>query len=388
MKNVAKKKRILIFVGGYLPGFKFGGPIRSISNIVDSLGHVFDFYIITLDRDLGDAEMYSSIEKDKFNILNNCFVRYLSKSEINLASIKSLIKDVNPDLLYLNGFFGREFSLRVFVLKAFFNLKQPIIIAPRGEFSDGALSIKSSKKYTYLWFFRALNFHKLAHWHATSLIEKMEIQKAFGKKGSLKIHTASNIPKKPNSQIFENWSQENKILSIVFFSRISPKKNLLFAIGLLGQLDFLVRFYIYGTIEDKKYWELCQQSIQRLPANIEVIYGGELQPQEVVGVLSTHDVFLLPTKGENYGHVIFEALSAGMIVLISDKTPWNDIEQAGAGWILPLMDVDKYLEKLSYINNLDAGELCKRRHSALLFAQNYAVTERSAADIELMFTSN
>lgn len=387
MENLVKKKRVLIFVGGYLPGFRFGGPVRSISNMVDSLGDNFDFYIITLDRDLGAAEMYSCIEKNEFNKLDGCLVRYLSKTEFNLVSIRSLIKDVNPDLIYGNGFFGRDFCLRLILLKAFFNLKQPILVAPRGEFSRGALSIKSFRKRIYLWFFRGLNFHKLVHWHATNSIEKKEIQTVFGSGGDLQIHTASNIPKKPNPSIVGSWPDKSNTLSIAFLSRISPKKNLLYAIELLQRIDFSVSFCIYGTIEDKPYWELCQQSIQRLPANIEVIYGGELLPQDVIGVLSSHDVFLFPTLGENYGHVIFEALSAGMIILISDKTPWNDIEKAGAGWILPLMDADKYLEKLSVINSFDAGELRKRRHAALSFAQNYSVTERSVMATELMFTS-
>jgi glycosyltransferase involved in cell wall biosynthesis len=387
LENLAKKKRVLIFVGGYLPGFKFGGPIRSISNMVDSLGHVFDFHIVTLDRDLGDDEMYKSIEKNKFNKLDQCVVKYLSNYEFTIASIKSIIKDVKPDLLYLNGFFGREFCLRLFILKAFFRLKQPIIVAPRGEFSNGALSIKPNRKRIYLWFFRILKFPKIVYWHATNPSEKKEISAVFGNSINSKIYIASNISKKPNPKITEKWSERNKILSIAFLSRISPKKNLLFAIKLMKKIDFSVRFYIYGTVEDKNYWKLCQQSIQRLPSNIKVVYEGELLPQNVVGALATHDVFLFPTKGENYGHVIFEALSAGMIILISDKTPWNKIEKAGAGWALPLTRSDKFLDKLSYINSLNNEDLRKLRNASLLFAQNYASTDRSEMDVELMLDS-
>ena len=385
MENLVKKKRVLIFVGGYLPGFRFGGPVRSISNMVDSLGDNFDFYIITLDRDLGAAEMYSCIEKNEFNKLDGCLVRYLSKTEFNLVSIRSLIKDVNPDLIYGNGFFGRDFCLRLILLKAFFNLKQPILVAPRGEFSRGALSIKSFRKRIYLWFFRGLNFHKLVHWHATNSIEKKEIQTVFGSGGDLQIHTASNIPKKPNPSIVDSWPDKSNTLSIAFLSRISPKKNLLYAIELLQRIDFSVSFCIYGTIEDKQYWKLCQQSIQRLPANIEVIYGGELLPQDVIGVLSSHDVFLFPTLGENYGHVIFEALSAGMIVLTSDRTPWGEIERGGAGWCVPLVESEKYVERLTFIHGLDEESLRNFRRDSLLFTINYSENDRSIMDTESSF---
>ena len=42
--------------------------------------------------------------------------------------------------------------------------------------------------------------------------------------------------------------------------------------------------------------------------------------------IARSDVFLLPTGGENFGHAIFEALSCGVPVLISDQTPWRGLE--------------------------------------------------------------
>ena len=46
---------ILSFAGHYLPGYKAGGPIRSIANMVDQLGDEFDFRIVAGDRDLGSG---------------------------------------------------------------------------------------------------------------------------------------------------------------------------------------------------------------------------------------------------------------------------------------------------------------------------------------------
>ncbi len=59
----AKKKVILCFVSYYLPGFKSGGPLRTIANMVDHLAPDFDFWIVTRDRDLGDAHGYENIKK-------------------------------------------------------------------------------------------------------------------------------------------------------------------------------------------------------------------------------------------------------------------------------------------------------------------------------------
>ena len=56
-----KKRVILCFVGHYLPGYRSGGPIRSISNLVENLGDEFKIHIICSDRDLSDKEPYANI---------------------------------------------------------------------------------------------------------------------------------------------------------------------------------------------------------------------------------------------------------------------------------------------------------------------------------------
>jgi glycosyltransferase involved in cell wall biosynthesis len=55
-------------------------------------------------------------------------------------------------------------------------------------------------------------------------------------------------------------------------------------------------------------------------------------------MLREHDLFFLPTLGENYGHVVQEALLAGCPVLLSDTTPWRGLQALGVGWDLPLDD--------------------------------------------------
>jgi glycosyltransferase involved in cell wall biosynthesis len=60
--------------------------------------------------------------------------------------------------------------------------------------------------------------------------------------------------------------------------------------------------------------------------------------EDVAGLLSCYDVLFLPTLGENFGHVIGEALSVGLPVLISDRTPWKGIQESGAGWVIPIED--------------------------------------------------
>src|SRR3546814_5970605 len=75
----------------------------------------------------------------------------------------------------------------------------------------------------------------------------------------------------------------------------------------------------------------CEAAITALPSHVVAVYGGSIEPSDVVPALSRHDIFFLPTFGENYGHVIAEALEAGLRLLISDQTPWRGLAEAGVG---------------------------------------------------------
>lgn len=65
---------------------------------------------------------------------------------------------------------------------------------------------------------------------------------------------------------------------------------------------------------------------------------------QVPDKLAEYDLFFLPTLGENFGHVIAEALSSGLPVLISDTTPWRDLAEKSLGWDIPLNEVDRFAE--------------------------------------------
>ena len=58
------KPIILVFVRHYLPGYRSGGPVRSLANLVDNLGDSLDFRIVTMDRDASDTVSYPDMACD------------------------------------------------------------------------------------------------------------------------------------------------------------------------------------------------------------------------------------------------------------------------------------------------------------------------------------
>jgi glycosyltransferase involved in cell wall biosynthesis len=143
-------------------------------------------------------------------------------------------------------------------------------------------------------------------------------------------------------------------------------KNLDVALTVLKNVKGIVKFNIYGPIGDEGYWRRCQQLINELPPNIDTKFYGEIKNEQVDAVMRSHHLFFLPTRGENFGHVIAEALLAGCPVLISDRTPWRGLEKKGIGWDLPLDRVDLFqmaIEQCLEMNDEMFGEVFRRVES-------------------------
>ncbi len=96
-----KKKTILIFVHYYLPGYKGGGPIRSISHIIELLKDDFNFYVITSDRDIGDEKPYKNVRVNAWNEYRGYNIFYANKN----SSIVKVIKEIEFDDYYFNSLF-------------------------------------------------------------------------------------------------------------------------------------------------------------------------------------------------------------------------------------------------------------------------------------------
>jgi glycosyltransferase involved in cell wall biosynthesis len=349
-------KKVLIFTWFYEPANKGGGPIRSIRNLVDVLSDKIEFYIITSDRDLGDKSNYVGVKIESWVRVGNAQVYYVDKSKLTWLRLCAIINEIGFDFIYLNSFFSYKFSILPLIL---WNLKlincKRLILAPRGEFTKGALCQKRYKKYFYVNFSRFFGWYKSVQWHASSNFEKQDITNLFRSKDL--IYVAKNLV-----SIDDNVKSKRKpykakgSLKLVYLSRVHPMKNLLTTLLLLQKVEGNIEFNICGSIEDVEYWDKCVEVIKGLKSSITVNYQGHITHNSVSNVLTENHVFILLTLGENFGHSIVEAMIHGCPVIISDNTPWKNLSFYGSGYDLSLSNENQIVEAINYYVQLDNNE--------------------------------
>lgn len=375
-----KKNKILIICDYYLPGYQSGGGLRTIVNTVERLKHKFDFYIITRDND-GDGIIYKTVKINEWNNSENAQVYYLSQKDIKISKLRELIYEVKPQSIYINSIFS-GLSIYVLILKKLGLLNQfNLILAPEGELSLGALQVKGRKKKSFLNFSKTAGLFKNIIWKTTSELEMREVERVKGSGGEIFI-----APNMPPPHFYRGYRQKLKPVKfsgearMAFLSRYMKKKNFKWLLDHLAGIEGNLVIDIYGPLEDEKYWEESLAIIKNYPDNIKAEYKGVVSNEAVVETLFNYHFFLLPTLGENFGHVFLEALAAGCPLVISDRTPWLNLEEKQIGWDLPLEKPDEWNRVINYCIALDGESYTKMSCNARSFSNQWLSNPKVVED--------
>lgn len=375
--------KVLCVCDYFLPGFKAGGPIRTLKNMPALLGDAVAFSYLTRDRDLGSTEPYEKITPDAWASYPHGRVFYATEALFGAPALSKALVTADTDILYLNSFFGPRSSVAIVIRNWIRPFGKPILLAPRGEFSPGALALKRGKKRLYLVLARAVGLYRNLWWHASTDSERQDILRAFPD-AALRIFTAEDPVDMSTDATVTHEQKTAGLARLVFVSRISPMKNLDGLLHILAGVTCRVMLHIHGPIEDEPYWQRCQAMIHGLPSNVTVEYRGALHPDDVSRAFSEADLFVFPTHGENFGHVIFEAIRAGTPVVVSDQTPWQP-DTTGAVTRLPLDAVEAWRAQIEMVAQSTDTEQQARRANTLLYAKRHATSDKTRQDNLRMF---
>ena len=346
------------------PAFRGGGPIRTLEAMVNSAPPKFRISVLTGDRDLFAAV--------RLPVISNSWTRW-GASAIYYTSVDRPIKLLQgfvrlrgegPGVLYINSFFEPKLSILPQLLwRIGFWGKAQRLVAPRGEFGSGAFRRRTKKKKLFIVLYRAIGLHRNLIWHASSGLEANDIRALWGNNARVIIHEDdTSLPELPSE--VPAPIRDAHGLRAVFLGRIVGHKGLLILLRALINVTEPLTLDVYGPEEDVEYVDQCKEIVENLPVPIRVRFQGILTPNAVRKTLSSYDVLMMPTAGENFAHVIAEALSVSCPVVSSPYTPWSQSLQQGGGVVVAGLDVADWSEAVMDYALLDPRERHRRRVAA------------------------
>lgn len=346
------KPRVLVFIDWYAPGYKAGGPVRSMVNMVDHLRERIDFHIVARNTDYTESTPYAGFTPDCWTTLpGGEKVWYASAAGTSRRPWKQLLKEGEWQAVYINGLYSWWYNILPLWLSRGMGVRR--VVAVRGMLAAGAMQHGALKKLLFLSFARMLDLYKGVCFQATNEEEAKDVRLHILKHAEVQV--VPNLPRKAAAEVVP-IAKEAGVVKLVSVARIAVEKNTLLAIESLRYVKGRVYFTLYGPVYDEAYWAKCQAAIAALPANVEVRHAGTIPPEEVPKVLAEHHALFMPSAGENFGHTMLEALSAGRPLLISDRTPWRGLEQERAGWDLPLDRLEGFTEAVERLCGMDQEE--------------------------------
>lgn len=202
-----------------------------------------------------------------------------------------------------------------------------IVFSPHGMLSPWSMRYKAALKAPFWKLLQRPALARTHCFHATAPIEYDDIRRV-GLRGPVAvIPLGVDIP--------PPGADDGKLRRVVFMSRIDPKKG----------LDMLLPAWA-ALAEDFRDWELViagpltgsyaetMQELARTLAAPRVTFIGQVLGEEKRALLARASLFVLPTRSENFGMVVPEALAHGTPVITTTETPWADLRRRGCGWTI------------------------------------------------------
>lgn len=363
--NEPDKKVILAFIDWYRPGYRSGGTVTSFGNYVDKMEGYFIFKIVTRDTDYLDQNVYDNIESDSWNKMGNHHCLYLSAKSRSFKKLRQIIQKTPHDYIYVNGVFSLYFS----ILPLLFLKGRPCILNPHGMLSTQAFSVRPLKKKLFLKIADCLRWYRNVAFHVSNEEEAVAVRNRIKNYKSITI--ASQFTRDVPQDLLK--IRKNKAhVHFVNVARVAVEKGTLHLVTALKNVTLACQLDLYGPIYDTTYWSKCERAIAELPKHVSVSYKGIWHSTEVLQTLVKYDYFVLLSEGENFGHAIFEAFSVGLPVIISDATPWRNLQEKNIGWDLALNTsevIGSTFESAILKSDRDYREMSR---SAIAFAKSYA----------------
>ena len=255
---------------------------------------------------------------------------------VNGEPFESVVTRINPDVVHLHGIWSLALHRCAVICR---RRKIPYVIAPRGMLEPWSLQQKWLKKRIARLLYQDRDLKCAAALHATAESEAEQFRKLGFKNPIIVSPNGVNVP---NCQLAAKNAKGAK--RVLFVSRMHPKKGVMELVEAWGQVvsggvgewrswKVELVYTVNGDFE-REYEAKVKARVKELGLEDQFIFTGALNDDEKWKAYGRADLFVLPTYSENFGIVVAEALWAGVPVITTKGTPWQELEERKCGkWI-------------------------------------------------------
>jgi glycosyltransferase involved in cell wall biosynthesis len=334
--------RILHFMPVYAPAWQYGGPVLSVSRLAEGLvKQGIDTRVLTTNAGLPQLPVQHLGQP---LLRNGVTVTYYPvdgpngaiHSKALVAALPAALEGV--DLLHISAIWQ---PLGIPVQRAALARGIPVLASLRGALGPYSLRQGWWKKLPwFLWRERPL-LQRAAGLHVTTRQEEGELAglglraPRFLLPNPLDLKTLG-----PDPGLGLRWRQQRGLDPttplLLVCGRQHHKKGLdLLPTALAPLADRAWTLLLVGGDDDGSGARL-RASFERAGLGNRLHWIDTLPAGELAAVYNAADLLLLPSRHENFGNVVVEALACGTAVLISDRTGLaTDLAAAGFGAVLP-----------------------------------------------------
>jgi glycosyltransferase involved in cell wall biosynthesis len=318
--------KILHYTGVYAPAWTYGGPPRSVSSLCEGLAQLgHEVTVFTTNAGLTDR---ADIPTDRLVERNGVRVHYFPARfnflGLNSAALEQAVAEQAGafDLIHITGVW-QPTSRAAF--RAAKKMNKPYVCSPRGALGRYSFTQKPWKKWPYYWLWEKQGLNRAAAIHYTSRMEIEECMRLGLKPKAFAV---------PNSIDFKVWKRDEagahswrKVQGIaddevvfLFAGRLHHKKGLDLLPEVCAALpcDKAWRVVLVGVDEDGTGAQLHRE-FERLGLSARFLLLGGVEAHQLAAIYSAANLFIFPSRHENFGNVAVEALACGCPVALSDQ---------------------------------------------------------------------
>jgi glycosyltransferase involved in cell wall biosynthesis len=320
--------KILHIVPSYKPAYTYGGTIESVALLCEGLEkagvQVMVFTTTANGKEELDVQENSLYNVDGVEVI---YFKRIFKDPIYISPAlwKRLYRECeNYDVVHIHSWWNILVMVAAMICK---RKKTKFIISPHGMMSDYILQNSNRFFKRLSLFFIGKNLLKASVFHSTSVNEFAECKRLIPAWNGFVIPNIVWLP------VLNISKPVNSNFTIIFLSRIHPKKGIELLIEAISRMQIKPLLRIAGTGEDK-YMQQLKDKAKNLGIEENIEWAGWQNREEKFNALMRADLFALASYNENFANAVVEALYAGTPVLISDKIGVCDfVSKNKLGWI-------------------------------------------------------